>query len=172
MAELISSPKGSKQTRTNPRIDLTPMVDLGFLLITFFIMTTSMTEPKAMDIQMPYKPSDEVTAFHASSAITLIPSADHRIYYYEGVLLPETRFKVLNGKREDELRAMLIQQKKRIANRALPAERSLQVLIKADASANVDDIVLLFDEMNIQGIKYVALVDIHPREKAMLKAFR
>ncbi len=64
MAEIQVSGKHGRKAAT-PRIDFTPMVDLGFLLITFFMMTTTMSAPKAMDISMPYKPAPpgEVTAF-------------------------------------------------------------------------------------------------------------
>ena len=54
MAEFISNQsKNNKRIHKNPKIDMTPMVDLGFLLITFFIFTTSMAEPKAMNLIVP-----------------------------------------------------------------------------------------------------------------------
>src|ERR1700761_7944475 len=63
MAELTTSGKPGRRGRSRmpaPRIDLTAMVDLAFLLITFFIMTTTLAKPKAMDMAMPDKSKKDV----------------------------------------------------------------------------------------------------------------
>ena len=167
MAELQIQSKRGCRPAAAPRIDLTPMVDLGFLLITFFIMTTTMAKPKAMDIQMPYQPpGTEPLEWYASSAITLMPAKDHKIFYYEGeykagVQLQETRSM-------QELRTILQQKQQSLLSRANPRERELQVLIKAHATATTDDIVALFDEMSILQVKYFAMVDIYPGEAALV----
>lgn len=169
MADLQLNTKNNRGKAT-PRIDLTPMVDLGFLLLTFFIMTTSMTKPKAMDIQMPYRPAKENTVFFESSAITLLPAKDHRIFYYEGIYNPAVLLKEA-GLNNNTLRTVLIQKQKSIAARVNPQERNLQVLIKAHETATVDDIVGLFDEMNILGVNHMAMVDIYPEEIAKIDDF-
>lgn len=170
MADLQINAKNNRGIKATPRIDLTPMVDLGFLLLTFFIMTASMTRPKAMEIQMPYKPSHENTAFYASSAITLIPAKDHRVFYYEGVYDPALQLKE-SGLNNNTLRTLLIQKQKAITSRANPTERHLQVLIKAHETATVEDIVGLFDEMNILGVDHMAMVDIYPEEITKVDIF-
>jgi biopolymer transport protein ExbD len=75
-------PKGKK---LSTRVDFTPMVDLGFLLITFFMLTTSMNKPKTMEINMPVKDKvEEVdkTKVKASQAITVLLTENDKIVYY------------------------------------------------------------------------------------------
>lgn len=171
MAEIQMSGKRGKGA-VMPRIDLTPMVDLGFLLITFFMMTTTMSKPKIMDISMPYKPAspDEVTAFYASSAITLIPAKDHRVFYYEGLYDAAKPLQEVDGNEEPALRRVLTTKQAQIANRPVVAERELQVLIKPHASATTSDIIRLLDEMSIQKINTYALVDLSPEEEQQVDA--
>ncbi|ULT45354.1 biopolymer transporter ExbD [Niabella defluvii] len=73
-----------KQKKLSLRIDMTPMVDLGFLLITFFIFTSSMNEPKAMDLLMPESDGPD-TPVAKSGAFTVLIDKDAGIYYYEGL---------------------------------------------------------------------------------------
>lgn len=72
-------------------IDFTPMVDLGFLLITFFMLTTTMNKPKTMEINMPLKedvPDEEKTKFKESQTMTIILGENDKIYYYFGINNP------------------------------------------------------------------------------------
>jgi biopolymer transport protein ExbD len=167
MAEiLLKSDKGGR-SKAAPRIDLTPMVDLGFLLITFFMLTTTMSKPNAMDIQMPAKVAvKSPTAFYESSAITLLPAANHNIYYYEGIFDPNKPLKL--AKDMEDVRNILQRKKTLLKNRPKVEERDLQVLIKANNNATYSDIVALFDEMNISSVKYYAMVDISKEETALL----
>lgn len=165
MAEIQVSGKNGR-TVVTPRIDLTPMVDLGFLLITFFMMTTTMSQPKVMDISMPYKPAspNEVTAFYESSAITLIPAKDHRVFYYEGLYHADQALKEVRGNDEPALRKILVAKQAALSRRPAVKERDLQVLIKPDTEATMEDIVGLLDEMSILKVHYYALTDISPEE--------
>src|SRR6478735_5831935 len=92
MAEIASDGGGGKHKggkkrgkKMSTRVDFTPMVDLGFLLITFFMLTTSMNKPKTMEINMPVKeklPENEQTKVKASQAITLLLTQDNKVVYY------------------------------------------------------------------------------------------
>ncbi|MBC7382421.1 MAG: biopolymer transporter ExbD [Bacteroidia bacterium] len=73
-------PKGKKMST---RVDFTPMVDLGFLLITFFMLTTSMNKAKTMEINMPVKEDiKDPQPIKASQAITLLLAENDKIVYY------------------------------------------------------------------------------------------
>lgn len=79
--------KGGKKRgkKLSTRVDFTPMVDLGFLLITFFMLTTSMNKPQTMEINMPVKedvPPEDITKLKASQAITLLLAKDDKVVYY------------------------------------------------------------------------------------------
>lgn len=78
--------KGGKKRgkKMSTRVDFTPMVDLGFLLITFFMLTTSMNKPKTMEINMPVKEPNEIdqTKVKASQAVTLLLTGNNKIVYY------------------------------------------------------------------------------------------
>ena len=76
-----------KPKKMSTRTDFTPMVDLGFLLITFFMLTTSMSKPQTMEIAMPSKEKvseEQKTTIKASKAVTIILGKDNKVFYYEG----------------------------------------------------------------------------------------
>src|SRR5919112_5522683 len=84
-------PGVKKAKKMSTRIDMTPLVDLGFLLITFFIFTTTMSTPSTMDLFMP-KDTDkdeELNKAKESGALTIMLGKDNHVYYYEGQLAPD-----------------------------------------------------------------------------------
>lgn len=161
MAEIQLKSKG-KRTLT-PRVDLTPMVDLVFLLITFFMFTSVMTNPVAMDLQMPYKPAPSGnTAFYESSAITLIPAKGSKVFYYNG--LYNAAIPMQAATNNLELRAVLQQRQSEIRNRKVVDERTLQVLIKPSDDSNLNNLVSVLDEMSILSVTTYAIVDLSKEE--------
>lgn len=80
--------KGSKQKKMSVRVDFTPMVDMNMLLITFFMLCTTLIKPQTMEISMPSNDKDiteeQKSKVKASQAITLLLGDDDKLYYYEG----------------------------------------------------------------------------------------
>ncbi len=75
--------------KSSTRIDMTPMVDLAFLLLTFFVLTSTFSKPKTMEINFPADPKDEKDRQKVNNALTFIMSEDDKIYYYYGEFFAE-----------------------------------------------------------------------------------
>ena len=157
-------PGVKKAKKQSTRVDMTPMVDLGFLLITFFIFTTTMSSPSAMQLYMP-KDTDkkeEQNKAKESGALTILLGKGDQVYYYEGQLLPDaSNFKSTNFK---GIRDIIINKK-----RTTPPD-DLVVVLKPNDEASYKNTVDILDEMTINDIKRFALVDISPQEMEPLKA--
>jgi len=74
--------------KSSTRIDMTPMVDLAFLLLTFFVLTSTFSKPKAMEINFPAKPENEKDNIKVNNALTFLMSEDDAIFYYYGEFHP------------------------------------------------------------------------------------
>ncbi len=165
MAEIDTSGGGHKKgpgvkkaKKASTRVDLTPMVDLGFLLITFFIFTTSMSQATAMKLNLPKdtdKP-EEQNKLKESGAFTLLLGKNNSVYYYEGQLDPSASN--LKNTTMKKIRDEIIRKK-----RSTP-EEDLMVVIKPGEESTYKDVVDALDEMSINDIKRYALVDISPVE--------
>lgn len=83
--------KGKKRAKKGmPHVDMTPMVDLAFLLLTFFVLTSTFSKPKVMSLVYPAKPKINAPKGETeiNNAVTFLLS-DDRIFYYEGAFYPE-----------------------------------------------------------------------------------
>ncbi|HEX5151564.1 MAG TPA: biopolymer transporter ExbD [Parafilimonas sp.] len=170
MAEMDTSGGGhhkkgpgvKKGKKLSTRVDLTPMVDLGFLLITFFIFTTTMSQPTAMRLALPddkVKPEDQ-NKIKQSGALTLLLGKDNHVFYYEGELLPDaSNFKSTNFK---DIRDVIINKKQQ-------ADTNLVVVIKPNDESNYKNFIDILDEMSINVVKRYAVVDISPVEEDLIK---
>lgn len=170
MAEINTSGGGHKKgpgvkkaKKQSTRVDLTPMVDLGFLLITFFIFTTTMSQPTAMKLFLPKdtdKPEEQNKA-KESGALTLLLGDKGNVYYYEGQLdASASNFKSSTMK---QIRDEIISKK-----RSTNAE-DLVIIIKPGPDATYKDVVDILDEMTINDIKRYAMVDISDVEIQLVK---
>lgn len=131
--------KGTKQKKMTVRVDFTPMVDMNMLLITFFMLCTTLSKPQTMEISMPSNDKniteEEQSKVKASQAITLLLAGDDKLYYYEG----EPNYKDYTSLKEvsynaDGLRSVLL--KKNVA--AVRAVTELKK-DKADLKISEDD---------------------------------
>jgi biopolymer transport protein ExbD len=124
MAEIIQAEgkqKGGKKKakKFSTHIDMTPMVDLMCLLITFFMLTTAFAKPKAMEITMPEKKDDpniEAPKIEADRTINILMSGNDQIYYYFGVADPKLPLPDLikTDYSKDGIRKMLLQRNKTV----------------------------------------------------------
>lgn len=156
-------PGVKKQARKDTRVDMTPMVDLGFLLITFFVFTTTMSTPKAFKLNVPDDTAkdEEKNEAKASGAFTVLLGKQDHIYYYEGQLAADgSNFKSSNFK---EIRSKILEKK------ANTPEKDLVVIIKPNEESNYKNVVDMLDEMQIAVIKRYAIVDISEGENALIK---
>ena len=171
MAEMDTSSGGGhkkgpgvkKSKKLSTRVDLTPRVDLGFLLITFFIFTTTMSQPTAMKLYLPKdadKPEDQNKA-KQSGVITVLLGKDDNVFYYEGILdNTASNFKSSTFK---EIRNVLLDKKSRTP------EKDLVVVLKPSEECTYKNVVDILDEMAINVLKRYALVDITKDETQLIK---
>jgi biopolymer transport protein ExbD len=164
MAE-ISQDSGKKDgkvrsKKTSTRIDMTPMVDLAFLLLTFFVMTTTLNKPQTMEITMPEKPKEEdkQPMVNEKRVLTLVLGGNNKVYWYLGITDPKVE---LSDFSTDGIRKVLLQQNAQI--------KEMVVLIKPSDESKYKNVVDILDEMNISNIARYALVDITPVDRELIK---
>jgi len=166
MAELDVSAGGHKKGRgvrkgkkLSTRVDLTPMVDLGFLLITFFIFTTTMTRPTALHLNMPKDVPDKDRQLAKESAvITLLLGKNDKVFYYEGQ--DPTKMQPSDSR---GIRTVLLDKKSRTDT------TFFQVILKPTPDCTYRNTVSILDEMMIDAIHHYAIVDIDPNELALFR---
>jgi biopolymer transport protein ExbD len=181
-------PGVKKAKKLSTRVDMTPMVDLGFLLITFFIFTTTMSSPKALNLNMPKdtKNEEELNKAKESGALTIMLGKNNAVYYYEGQLAPDgSNFKATNftGIRDEIINKRNDVIKNHVHDSNCPKiwaenkgdktsclDRDFVVVIKPDQDATYKNTVDILDEMTINNVKRYAMVDITPQEYEVVQA--
>ena len=169
MAELNVPEKGNgkkvRAKKSSPGVDLTAMVDLAFLLITFFMLTTTLSKPQSMDLAMPDepKPDDpkqpEVPAWRT---ITFVLGEDDKLVWYVGDVQnpqPNGEPKVISYGKEG-IRKVILEKSKQVKSQATAADESLVILIKLSEKSSYKNLVDVLDEMAITQEKKYAIVDI------------
>lgn len=163
-----SNRKSNKKrfSKKNTRVDLTPMVDLGFLLITFFVFTTQLSQPTTMNLHMPYDKSVTTDDICASCALTLFLQADNKILYYEG--MPESSPLVTQTSFATEgIRNVILQKKKQVQENRGNADYFVLIIKPADAST-FQNFVDIIDEVAINSVKRYYVGEITVADKKLL----
>jgi len=166
MAELITSSGksgGSRLHRMPARVDLTAMVDLAFLLITFFILTTTLSKSRVLPLVMPVPGPSEPVA--ASGTLTICLGAYNQAVYYIGMGdKPLTAPKLVGyGK---GLTNLIVQTARQIA---ASTHKNMFVIIKPSDHSVYKNLVATLDEMNITGVSSYAIAQIAPKDISLLK---
>ncbi len=203
MAEIIQEDKGGKKKgkrrakKQSTHIDMTPMVDLACLLLTFFMLTTAFSKPKVMEISLPEKSDKEGPK--VSSPLNIILDENDRIFWYNGLAdptKPPLPTLYITDYSKDGIRKILLNRNKELFkkidefnNSVLKGKLTLSmdtveqriktlkktdksgpkvVLIKATDKAKYKNLVDIIDEMSITNIPRYAIVDITPFEKKLI----
>jgi biopolymer transport protein ExbD len=183
MAELNTGDGGGKKgggkvrsKKQNSKVDLTAMVDLAFLLITFFMLTTSLSKPQSMSLAMPAKdkPNDPVPPkplpVDQRRTVTVILGENNKIKWYHGLLdAPEVGGKPQDADYSKEgIRKVLLERVKSVPQVTGDPEKGLIVIIKPTKKSNYRNLVDILDEMAICNVKVYAIVnDFSPDEKKL-----
>lgn len=169
-------PGVKKAKKLSTRVDMTPMVDLGFLLITFFIFTTTMSTPNTARLIMPKdeKDPEKQTEVKQSGALTILMGKGNQVYYYEGQMEADgSNFKTTNYKDIREViqkkRTDVMQHGRSLGYHADSLDRDMVVVIKPNKEATYKNTFDILDEMTINNIQRFALIDITSTEDDAIK---
>ena len=181
MAELNTGGDGGKggkvrSKKSNAKVDLTAMVDLAFLLITFFMLTTSLSKPQSMDLGLPDKNKDpnvkeDDIKVDQKRTMTIIMGKDNKIKWFHGLLeAPEPGGKptdAVYGK--NGLRKEILKRVASIPQVTGNKDKGLIVIIKPSKKSTYRNLVDVLDEMAICRVPSYAIVnDITPEEMVLV----
>jgi biopolymer transport protein ExbD len=161
--------KGKKLVKKSTWVDLTPMVDLGFLLITFFVFTTALSKPKVMGIVAP-KEDSSFTPVCESCTITAFLTKDDKIFYYEGMQQPNTVLKQTSFDAAG-LRKILLDKKAAVKNNKGTAD-AMVLIVKPANESSYKNFVDILDEVAINQVKHYFIDEINATDSVLLKSIR
>ena len=167
------------------------MVDLGFLLITFFVFTATMSSPTTLDLNMPkdIKKQDEQTEVKESSVLTIMLGKGDQVYYYEGKLVVDATGNNFKQTTFKGIRDIIVNKKKEVMDRYYQrpdpaceaeakakgkpvsncADKDFVVIIKPSDDATYKNTVDILDEMTINQVRTYAMVKIGEVEYELIK---
>jgi biopolymer transport protein ExbD len=140
------------------RVDLTPMVDLGFLLITFFVFTTTLSLPTVVNLNMPYDKVPPGDPICQSCVLTILLEKDNVIRYYEG--MPQSN-PVMNETSFDNegIRGIILQKRKAVQTLRGSAD-DFVMIIKPSNESTVKNFIDIVDEIAINNVKHYYISEI------------
>jgi len=203
MAEIIDGGGGGggkhqkkKAKKGSVHLDMTPMVDLAFLLLTFFILATSLSKPKTMEIIYPKEVDgpDETTKVDDALATTvLVGEEDEHVFYYTGVFKPDSTVLIHTDYSKEGIRKVLLDRNKRINDQVTALKEQLTnnvindttyqvayskivgdslapfVIVKTIPTSKFRNVVNVMDELNITNIKKRAIIDMGDSENIAMR---
>ncbi len=183
-------PGVKKAKKLSTRVDMTPMVDLGFLLITFFVFTATLSSPTTLDLNMPkdIKDPKDQTEVKESGVLTIMLGKGDQVYYYEGKLVVDATGNNFKQTTFKGIRDIIIAKKKDVISRYKTdpaceaeakskgkpisncAEKDFVVIIKPSNDATYKNTVDILDEMTINQCRTYAMVKLSDPEYELIKA--
>jgi biopolymer transport protein ExbD len=172
MAEEIVKPELGKAKGVRPlkklstKIDLTPMVDLGFLLITFFILTKTLLEPKHMKMLLPAGVAN--TTYGKSTVLTLIPLANEKILFYNGDPIDAMSYHDYGMINPNGIRGIILKKQLALDASSKYTRADLSLIIKPTRESDFKNIITVLDEVLINELQHYSLVDLEKEDMNML----
>lgn len=160
MADIIQNNRhpqsNNKKFRLALRVDLTPMVDLGFLLITFFVFTTTISETKVLKLAMP-KDSHDSTLIKKSGALVLLPAGSNKIFFYYG------NDQTMRGPTDiKDTRRIILEKKSTVS------QKDFFIIIKPTPDADYSQVVQILNEMSINDVTHYAINELDGDESRLI----
>jgi len=151
-----------KGKKMSTRIDMTPMVDLAFLLLTFFLLATTFIKPQVMNLILPEKNQDNSNQpkVNEKNVMSIVLEGDNKVYWYIGLTnaqVNETNYA------DTGLRKVVQEQSK--------ANEKLTILIKPADASTYENLVTTLDEMAINNIQKYVLDEYRDEDKALIQGF-
>lgn len=192
--------KGTRQKKMAVRVDFTPMVDMNMLLITFFMLCTTLSKPQTMELSMPSNDKniteEQQSKVKASQAVTLLLAGGNKLYYYEG----EPNYKDYTSLKEttygaDGLRAILLKRNSAAVSRVndlrkqkadlkiseedyskklaeiKSGKNTPTVIIKATDESSYENLIDALDEMQICSIGKYVIADMAEADRFLIKNY-
>lgn len=178
MAELNTGGGDSKGKKVRSKkqdagVDLTAMVDLAFLLITFFMLTTSLSKPQSMNLAMPDKTPPDIPQVELliseDRTLTILLGEKNKMVWYYGLAKKPIEGPTVVGYGKNGIRKELLAKIQSVVAKYGDPKKGLIVLVKASKKSTYRNLVDILDEIAITNVPTYALVDITPEEKAMLE---
>ncbi len=178
MAELNTGDGGGKggkvrSKKQNSKVDLTAMVDLAFLLITFFMLTTSLSKPQSMNLGLPNKDDDKKDPIDMKvderRTLTVLLGENNKIEWFHGLLATP-----IAGPKPDTyggagIRKQILKLVKEVPTLTGDPKKGLIVIIKPTKKSTYRNLVDILDEMAISGVETYAIVnEITPEEMKVI----
>lgn len=171
--QVLHGKKNRRKIHSSLRIDMTPMVDLGFLLITFFIFTTTMSEKKAMKLTMPNDKDSSVLG--KSKVLSIVLGENNHVYAYEGKFedaLATNKIILTNYNESDGIGSLIREKQKRLhETNKQEGKNALVFLIKPTSKCSYKNIIDALGETMINDVKKYMIVDASPEEKLFAQKF-
>ncbi len=158
--------KGTKKAST--KVDMTPMVDLAFLLVTFFMLTTTLSKSKIMSLNMPEKPKPNdppPPKVDERVTTTVILDKKDRIFYYKGVESPEV---FTTDYSPDGFRKMALE----MVAKGKSLQKDAVFIIKPTEESTYKNVVDVLDEMKITNAKVYAIQQLYPQDKEVVQKYK
>jgi biopolymer transport protein ExbD len=160
-----------RSKKLSTKVDLTPMVDLGFLLITFFIFTTNLSESKVVKLDMPKDTPKDSTVATEKNSLTAVLCANDRIFYYEGSLteaLQKGKYGATTYSMSDGF-GQVVRNKQFAMEKSGIARNELVLMFKPTGDSNYGNIIDIMDDVIINMVTRPVIMEISKEEKAIVE---